>query len=223
MGHNMTMKSTRVLDPQATLKDLSLLNRLVYEALDLGAQEAKGYFGEKDVEIEPHLAASIVRHEAARHIDKKISEVPGLSREPLPNCGLHVQYEAYGIKILKSDEGDVPSPGVSKTKQSYYQQTITGWAELVGEKEFGYANLIIVWDVSPSYLMMGLTLAHPKDVGDYRSAELHWKIPVPHPADMPRPVSPIHPSEHVVGTISDDEDDLPLTKKKKTGTDSTDG
>jgi hypothetical protein len=221
----MTMKSTRVLEPQSTLEDLSTVTRLIYEAIDVGVQEAKAYFGKRNLEIEPHLAASIVRHEATLYIDKKAPGIDGLQREKkLANCGLHLLYGAYAIKVWKSDEGDIPSPGSSKTKQSYYQQTIAGWAELVGEDESGYVNLIIAWDVSRNYLMMGLTLAYPKDVGDYRSPELHWKLPVPHPADMPRTEFPIGASDTTIGTLSEEDDDLPLTKNPpSTDTDSSDG
>lgn len=221
----MSMNSPTVPAPDVALKEISPATRLIYEAVEVGILEAKEYFGRLDEDVDPYLAADLVRFHAVRHIERKKSKVKGLHRESLPNNGLYVHFGIYRIRVRKSDEGDMPDPGPSRTMQAFYQQRLENWAEAAGEDELVPVNLLIVWDATRNYVLLGMNLVCPKYGSESRgSAQKHWEVEVPHPASTPRSAQPKQGS--VPAAPAEDEmDDLGLTRKKRptTGTENASG
>jgi hypothetical protein len=157
------------------------------------------------------------------HIDEKEAGVEGLARKPLANNGLCLRYKSYEIRVLKSDDGDVPVPGPSQKRQDFYQQRFPNWAEAVDEHEHDPLNLLVIWDVTRQYVFRGLSLVCPKD-GDITrdSVEKYWEKTIPLSASTPRPAES-RPAETAADSAAADVEDLPLTPKKpRTGTDPTD-
>ncbi len=220
----MTMKSTKIPAPDVVLEDTAPAMRLAHEAIEVGILAAKEYFGKLDQEIDPYLAADLVRYHAALHIDRKSSRIKGLHRQPLANNGLFVHFGSYRIRIRKSDEGEIPDPGPSRTMQAFYQQRLEHWDEVMGEDEPVPVNLLLVWDATRNYVFLSMTLVCPKNGSENRgSAEKYWELTVPHPASMPRsaqPTTEVPPARQ----SEDDVDDLGLTPKRppKTGTENAD-
>jgi len=199
---------------------------LVYKAIESSAVIAKTYFDKLDEqEVDTWLASHIVRYHAGIYIDQRLSKIKGLHREPLANSGLYLEFKNYRIRIRKSDEGEMPDPGPSLTMQAFYQQRLHGWDSVVGDEEPAPVNLLIVWDATRSYVLLGMDLVCPKHGSEDRgSAEKHWKIAIPHPAATLRPVR----SEPIdIPAAESDVDDLPYTRKRppqtETGTENTDG
>lgn len=225
--HNMRMKNPNYPAPDVALKEIASVHRLAFKAIESSVVIAKTYFDKLDEEIDPDpwLAASMVRYHTARYIDQRASRIKGLYREPLANSGLYLQFKRYRIRIRKSDEGDLPDPGPSQTMQAFYQQRLHGWDSIVGDEESAPVNLLIVWDATRSYVLLGMDLVCPKHGSEDRgSAEKHWKIAIPHPAATLRPVRP-EPKD--VPAAESDVDDLPYTRKRPpqtgTGTENTSG
>jgi hypothetical protein len=170
--------------------------------------------------VDPFLAPALVRYYAMQFIDEKQAEVEGLTRKPLANNGLCVRYNSREIRVLKSDDGDVPVPGPSQKRQDFYQQSFPNWDEVAGEDEPDLLNLLVIWDVTRRYVFRGLTLVCPK-AGELTrdSVEIYWEKDIPLPTSTRRPAESRPAAES-----ADDVDDLPLTPKKpRTGTDNKDG
>jgi hypothetical protein len=219
----MSMKSTDPSQADVVLEETFPAARLAHAAVEVGIQRTVRFFEKDDKPVDPYLAPALVRYYAMQHIDEKKYKVEGLTRKPLANNGLCVRYKSYEIRVLKSDEGDVPVPGPSRKRQDFYQQRFPAWAEVAGEDEPDPLALLILWDVTRKYVLRGLTLVCPKD-GDITrdSVEIYWEKPIPLSVPTPRPAEP-RPTEAVADFPADEVEDLPLTPKRpRTGTDPTD-
>jgi hypothetical protein len=219
------MKNPNYPAPDVALKETASVHRLIFKAIESSVVIAKTYFDKLDQEIDPWLAASMVRYHAGLYIDRRLPKIKGLHREPLPNSGLYLEFKRYRIRIRKSDEGEMPDPGPSQTMQAFYQQRLLGWDSVVGDDESIPVNLLVVWDATRSYVLLGMDLVCPKyGSEDKDSAEQHWKIAVPHPAAT---LPPVQPGPKDIPAAESDVDDLPYTRKRppqtKTGTENTDG
>ena len=220
----MSMKSTDLSQADVVLKKVFPAARLIHEAVEVGIQETVGFFEESDDKpVDPYLGPALVRYYAMQYIDEKEGRVEDLTRTPLANNGLCLRYKSYEIRVLKSDDGDVPVPGPSQKRQNFYQQRFPDWTEIAGEDESDPLALLILWDVTRNYVLRGLTLVCPKDSDITRdSVEIYWEKTIPLAASTPRSTES-RPTQTTADSTLDDVEDLPLTPKKtRTGTDPTD-
>ncbi len=176
------MKDTSPPEPQAALADLAPLVPVLYQAYEGAAFLAHNYFAQRNRPVDLWHHASIVRYEA-----KVMLEEHGLPLEDLANNGLALTYAGYNLRAFKADQGRVPSPGTSKTKQRFFQQfRLTDLPESLlsfAQAQQGRWNLVVVWDVTPTYALADLVLALPKyGDADRASVEMCWEVPIPHPA-----------------------------------------
>lgn len=220
-AHNMHMENPTYPAPDIALKETAPATRFIYKALEAAVVVAKEYFDNLDKEVDPFLAADLVRYHAVLYMDKKGSEVEGFDRKPLPNNGLCVHFGNYRIRVRKSDEGDIPDPGPSRTMQAFYQQRLEGWDQIADDDGSALVNVLIIWDATRNYVLLGMKLVCPKDGSESRrSAEKYWEIAIPHPASTLRPAQP-KPNTPTASTA----EDLPYIRKRpaQTGTENADG
>lgn len=215
----ITMKNTSVPDQDIVLEELSPVLAFIYGSVEDAIQQTRDFFPEGKP-VDSALAPNLVRYYVKEYIDHKSSadsqlSVSQFSRQALPNNGLFLHFSSYRIRILKADEGELPLPGLSRTRRRFYQQTLPNWTKVSGEAQPNPVNLVILWDVNSEYALDDLTIACPKDVGEnQRSVEVHWRADIPHPASV-----------HVNSTGSPaqdidagDIDDLHLTTKERLST-----
>lgn len=173
--------------PDAVLNDLASILPIVYEGLERGTFKALDYFDQLPEEyrrpIDPHLAAYLTRFHTRLKLNQEGhnaengEDCQDYTLSYVPNCGLYVAYKQYKIKIFKSKNGEVPSPGNSLSKQRYYEQ-MQLFSHIDGAET--YLNLILLWEVNPPYSLKSLSIACPQSGGNTRnSVIMHWYQPVP--------------------------------------------
>jgi len=202
------MKTTNAPAAETVLTDLAGIMPELYDALEGAAFTSRDLFAQKNRDVDPYYHASTFRYEA-----KTLLEARGFVLKDLANNGLHLVHQQYQLKILKADQGRVPCPGDSKPKREYYLQTSflveTG---VIGLRQLQIipVNLLLIWDVTPKYALADLELACPQSGDSERdSAEVYWRITIPHPAQSYSPPPP---------APADYEDDLDITlDNKETG------
>ncbi len=207
---------TVVPQPEVVLARLEQIIPLLYHAIESGVSKALAY--QYDGARDPWLASHLVRHHAKtvlKALGHDVDEMFDLN-EKSPLSGLSFSYRSqYGFKVLKADRlGGLPSAGNSDRRKEFYCQESLA-PELLGIARESLPelplNLVVLWEVDAAFNLLGLTLVCPKSdsplFGDdgqvLRSAELHWSIPIPHPAASAPPVMvPAAPT------------DLPITPKR---------
>jgi hypothetical protein len=172
--------------PESAMRDLAHLFPITYTALDFGVFKAREYFeqqeNEADKQVDRYLAPNIVRYHAVRYLrragqDAQEDDDSGMSMSVIPNNGIHVNYGKYKIKILKSNKGDLPIPGDSKSRRLFYDQPFLKYSDNV---DFLNIKLILLWNVDISYSLGILSLACPKSGEKTReSVTHHWHCRVP--------------------------------------------
>jgi len=101
------------------------------------------------------------------------------ARLPIANNGLQLSYADLLLRILKADGGGVPLAGASRARQRFYHQL-----SLLGEEAVEVLKLLVLWDVDRLGLDGELLLVCPKRGAETKdSLEVHWMVPIPHPAE----------------------------------------
>ncbi len=167
-----------VPEPKAVLEDLSRLVPVIYDALESSLHYTREYFSERNQKVDPYLAPGLVRYNAKLYL-----RATGQSAEDyfdlgtMANNGLLLTYGRYRIRILKSDDGDLPAPGPSKAKQAFYHQLPLIFSS--GKDDDDPINLVAVWDVTSDYRLREISLVCPKAGNTSRSSvEKHWVWPL---------------------------------------------
>jgi hypothetical protein len=167
--------------PEEILSKLQPLLSHVYPMFEAATLEATidEFTSKGDTDIEGCHHSSAIRIRVRRALKNKPPHLK-YDIEPLVNNGLEVSHLGHIIKFYKGVNGSPPAPGKSESRKAFYQQPLFG-------DHFRAANLVVIYNVASDGTFLGLDLACPKDVvSDYAIPELHWSIPVPHPATLQR-------------------------------------
>ena len=179
---------SNVPDPETVLRELSHLLPTVYSSLHYGIFKTKEFFDRQEKEkqkiVNRFLAPNLVRYYTIQALERKGQVlVPGtypLDLKAVPNNGICFSYERYDIRILKSYNGDLPIPGHSKSRQEFYQQLTLDLNVKDTDENATRANLLILWEVDPSYNLQVLSIACPKAGGRTKESVIaHWHCKVP--------------------------------------------
>jgi hypothetical protein len=158
----------------ATLETLASFLGEVFSILEAATAQATEFFGDKQRDL--WLFPDLVRFFAKQALQDRAFEVVDeetdrLETEVLANNGLLLHYGPREIRVRKADHGSIPA-ATSETLRDFYEQPSL----------FGSAvdtqRLLLLWDTPGG--VFELTLACPKT----RDAAPHWKVPVPHPAEL---------------------------------------
>lgn len=157
------------LSPEIVMQGLSPLFPIIYSALDFGVLKAKEFFENQEnsagKNIDLYLAPHLVRYHALNFLKQSgqdAREDNELSLDNIPFNGIHINHGCYQIKILKSNKGDLPVPGHSRTRREYYDQRLIDF----GNGEPSDVKLLLLWNVDRLYGLGVLSLAFPKSGGN---------------------------------------------------------
>jgi len=168
--------------PEATLAELLPFLLHAHKIFEVAIPEATldEFTSKGEEEIEGCHHASAVRIRACRGFRNKPPDLEYTMR-PLSFNGLEAIYKGRTLKFYKGVNGRPPACGKSDTRKAFYQQSLFG----VADEQFSARKLVVIYNVARDGTLLGLDLACPKGVvTDYEPPELHWSIPVPHPATL---------------------------------------
>lgn len=203
--------------PEEILSKLQPLLSHMYPMFEAAVSEAtiEEFTSKGDEGIEGCHHSSAIRIRIRRALKTKPPHLK-YDIEPLCNNGLEVAHLGHIIKFYKGVNGHLPAPGKSENRKAFYQQPLFG-------DHFRAERLVVIYNVAGDGAFNGLDLACPKDVAsDYAIPELHWSIPVPHPATLREADAQYQQKPDELTEIrradEDEEDDLNISKDE-TGTD----
>ncbi len=146
----------------------------IQEAIAEGALHVSEYASWQAEPIDFALAPNLVRHKAKRFLiskgqdakDEEEEDKTGFETERVPNNGLCMIVPGFRVRVLKSsDDGGIPQPGNSVTRQNFYNQhqALLDFAEFRNgntrvQPEWG---LIVHWNVDKKYNLLKLSVALP--------------------------------------------------------------
>jgi hypothetical protein len=157
---------------------------VIYEGLEAGTEHAREYFEGQSRGIEPTLASALVRYRMKAYLADRAEVVEEYDQEDLANIGLCIRAGKYCIRIWKSGGDFIPPPGRSRSKHGFlHQQLEFVFPDQPGIPRMTELNLVVLWNVDPSYHLTGMHLACPKAAPtNYSTVEVYWAIPIDHPA-----------------------------------------
>lgn len=172
---------------EETVLELKELLEIIETAVRFGCLKTQEFFHRENrgKPIDRALAPNLVRHFAKRSLlearQQVIEDEDQFDPQWIANNGLYVVYGRYHIRILKADSGDIPPPGQSAARQSFYQQAALRFQAEDGQDQSQEPiNLVLIWDVVAPYTLSALILACPLDGKTTRqSVELVWKVNIP--------------------------------------------
>lgn len=205
-------ENTKMPGADDVLRELALVLGLITEALNYGAFKATGYFQQEDKgKIDRSLAAHLLRFHAKKYLQARgqtvfeEESVPGdnhLDFQNVANSGLFLHCGRYHIRIRKAEDGDIPAPGQSLSRQQFYQQMQQSLPLPENEAtDELHVNLLVYWDVVRLYDLSSVRIACPIDGGETRSSvDVKWDRPLP----ISKFVLPLEPPD------AEPDEDLPL-------------
>lgn len=172
-------------------------------------REAREYFDQRNRQWDSFLAPHQVRYLVKEHLSSQHFAPEEFELEKLAYSGLSVFYQRFHLKIFKSMGGEVPAPGQSRPRRSFYAQQQSLFAALAKTQEddsdHSTVNLIVLWDFDAAHRLSNLWLVCPKAGGNSRdSVQCHWneKLPL------------LMASVQNVETTEPEGEDLPIARKR---------
>jgi hypothetical protein len=133
------------------------------------------------------LSPALVRKGAKRFLlaqghdahDEDENEVE-FEADYLPNLGLELRADGARIRVLRSDHGQMPVPGTSQRRQSFYaQQGEFEWDDDEEEIVAPVINYVLHWSTDDEYNLEKVYLGCPKAGDTTRaSVESYWDEPI---------------------------------------------
>src|SRR4051812_6842159 len=166
------------IDPEIAMEHLAELWPVLYSALEHATQETRGFFDQEDAPVNRALAPELVRYFACVALDDA-GHVVEYEREAIAKNGLSLKRSGYHLRVRKRANGKLPIPGPSKVLTTFWRQMTLFDAGATTDPDAH--PLLVLWEVTASYKLVGLTLAYPVGTSDDNFDAL-WMIDIPHPA-----------------------------------------
>jgi hypothetical protein len=201
------MNKAAVPSPPEVLHDLADFTPKLYDAFEGSISIAREFFDNPKHEFDLWYYCGSVRY----HV-KRLLLAQGFKMEDQNNTGLCLSHGRYRLKMFKTYRGEVPTPGVSKTRQRFYRQIplpLPALLQMLVDMQGGLVNLLIVWEPKNNHDLARLSLALPK-YGSANSATMQWEVAIPHPALSMTP-------DEVIA-VDDDDLGIQRTDEEATGT-----
>jgi len=175
--------------------------------------------------LDAGLTASLFRFHAIEFLQSE-----GIDAQPdewkwtfnkLPFLGISFYYANHHIRILKGPGGSLPGCGISRRKARFYRQLPTNY--LVGSQpRRSVANLVLLWDLTPSYDLAGLWLTLPAKSGmRQQDVSAYWCESLEHPAEHVNVTPDVDPSGGGLGNLIEPLDNENAQEKNDRRQDST--
>jgi hypothetical protein len=183
-------------DPSEIRELLADASRDVYNGLIYGSMIAREHFDTYKRPINLSLAANITRYHAKSFLSTRRSPGSPYLLKNANNNGIAIRQDAFELKVLKGRDGDPPAPSKSIRSERFYEQrsprqlvlfpgmfrswTSGDWPLFAARSQT--MNLILCWEVDPSYSVIQLQLMCPRQAWKYGQAvRLFWKRVIPNP------------------------------------------
>jgi hypothetical protein len=172
----------------------------MYGAIEAALQRTREFFEAEGMPIDRSLAPNLVRYYAKRllaaegqvAVEEEAMSTSDYELQPLPNNGLSLTYDRHEIRILKSDDGAMPVPGESQSRQEFWNWN--GQQEFVftydneltadSEEELPSLHLVVLWDVDSNYMLNKLLLGCPTSGNTTKeSVSVYFLEEIPHPIE----------------------------------------
>jgi hypothetical protein len=142
--------------------------------MEPSVEEALAYL--KGRRFDGYLFADLVRYHTCCRLEE--TALPkGVAFERLPNNGMLLRCDGARARVWKADEdGELQGPGVSKSKQAYFDQEQLFWDDP------RFYRFAITWQYDFDTGLLGLSLACPKQYDEerpWRNPKCHFYIPFP--------------------------------------------
>ena len=185
LGANKISMNLPIPPSDVVLPEVSPLIPIIYDALEAAVLTGREFFADTIHPFDPWYYCDTVRYHAKLRLDDVVGIEVEYERDNLANSGLSIRFKHYHIRILKAEDGRLPSPGISRSKQGFYRQEQFLLAFMLkGNWDAGIINLVVVWNVSANGNLLPLLLSCPRNGTHKRkSAEDYWTIILPHPAE----------------------------------------
>jgi hypothetical protein len=188
--------------PETAVEELAPLWPSLYAALEHATQETRAFFDQQGAAVNRALAPELVRYFACEFLDNV--EAVDYERDAIAKNGLSLKMPGYHLRVRKWLNGKLPTPGPSKVLTTFWRQLSlfdTGIPDPHAH------HFLVLWEVTASYKLLGLTLAYPIGTADDEVFDALWTIDIPHPA--------------LAGTnddaSGDDDGDVDVTPKDSSG------
>ncbi len=165
-----------------TLEDLGKVPELLWDALEVGAQNVQNFF--ETNKVDRSLSPHIMRYAAKKYIEDNLWKVDGLKLKDISGNGIYLLYKNYHIRVWKFSGKalELPSPGHSHTKDDFlrqrYEQLSLSFD--LGEEKLN-DNLAILWDADDKYNLKNLRLSRPQKCTKEEDIKAEWSIVLDHP------------------------------------------
>lgn len=202
------MKAKDVPPFQEALTDLSPFFSIFYDAFEAADAHVKDFLEQLKAPFDPWIHAHLVRHYVKLDLHQHDVDAQDFKPENLAMSGLHFRIGRWVLRMRKSVQGEMPSPGRSKTLDAYYRQRM-----LPGDFQIMH-NLLLLWHATSVGDFKGLSLVFP-----LAPQVMKWKVEIPHPAkaaDKPAIVYQpdldvgnldIEPVDGIDESLADEDDD----------------
>ena len=100
----------------------------------------------------------------------------------LPNNGIEGIFNGWRFEILRSRNGDVPSPGRSAKRRAYYCQSQYETVPNVSNGKRAKTappNVVILWNFDADYETVTIRLAVPRDVSTSGIVSCYYNVKIP--------------------------------------------
>jgi hypothetical protein len=173
----------------------------LYRSIEGALQKTREFFETEGAQVDRSLAPNLVRYYTKSFL---AAEGQGTSYEEdtdanddyelqfLPNNGLCLTYDRHEIRILKADDGGLPVPGPSKSRQAFWkwngQQSFNFSYDddppAENEQELPSLHLVVLWDVNSLYTLNRLLLGCPTSGETTKeSVSAYFLEEIPHPVE----------------------------------------
>jgi hypothetical protein len=189
------------LSPETFVNRLTVLSRLLWTGLELGAQDVHQYFsrrahdtGER-VELNRCMATDIVRYNALAYLVQNRRLGSDYYFEEMTNNGISVRFPWGAIKVYKMFEGGPPTAHNTEASRAFYSANsypfLSGvdwtpptessdWKDIAPTLQ--RLNLIYCWEVDRRFNVIQLRLFCPRKSGKYKEGvRLFWSRSIAHP------------------------------------------
>jgi hypothetical protein len=158
----------------------------VYEALESGTEVGRTFFELPGNTWDGWLFSHLVRYEALRRL--KLLPQDDFFVDGLPNTGIALYCKGTQYRVFKAtQDGRLPPPRESEGLKEFYNQLqMPLFPENSSALSPPSSRLVLLWDIDGNRNLSTLYLVCPRsaDDSDWKPGLEHWRIPVPHPAEM---------------------------------------
>jgi len=149
--------------PERVLRALAPLWPSLYTALEWATQQTRAYFDAEGTPIDRHLAPSLVRYQAKRHLahlghGRPEEEGEAYAFQTLPNNGLSLSYRGdllYVLRILKAWRASCQRQGPREPPSLLASAADLRITRRLGRRAPASLNLLVLWETDAVYTCGG--------------------------------------------------------------------